>query len=875
MKTSVCSRCHRRVLPEDRQGSLTSFLLSDLSCNCNKVGDDGLRKITPAPIIIEDNSTICRRCNKVIPARQREGSITAFFFQEQRCHCKQPQPQSDTAAANGGVSQSRQGGKAPQSLPNDTGTKRQSNTHQKGLATRYQGGQRTARMADFRTVLHTVRQTTMSSNAAAASMAGLAPGQVIGGCYELLELAGQGGMGAVFKARHKGLGRACAIKFLAPNLISERTWLLFQREAKMVAELQHRTICQVYDLGIHDEKVPYYAMDFIEGETLDETLSSQGPLSVGATLELYLKVLEGLSYAHRRGIVHKDLKPANLMLTTSGDAQVEVKILDFGISELTEAAPVHSSTTTHGERRDENNQTKNDQKGADQNRAKTQRNQMEIIGSALYMSPEQFLGDNLDRRSDIYTLGCTMFETLTGAPPYLEESFEKLREAHLHQEPPTLGQATGLFFPPRITAIVAKCLEKDPEKRYQSANELSIDLDRALQGKELQFAQMNAGQTLETTEAIGTRPARIMLAAFTVVISTCLASAALCWMAISLMPSTNTETAGKQSEKPTGKGALSQGASSTNQPIAPTVEVIPNQKGGFSVQLTPEVNASDLLLLDLRTLTTKTIPTDTKVLETTANEKLVLYPLVSHINAFYKSGDLEAEIRGLDLTRDRKASGTIMLYAGEVFPKLQYMRVSGGSQTEAAARFREIAGLPNLEALTYAGEEKPLKLSAPAGLKVLTLENYRLPVVSLDSSQSKHLSKTSTLKELMKDEAYLHQKQSTPQKIVFKNCQLKAQSFRFLIDHKPPDEIVLEDCRLAESPFEDMAVYGVTRVTVLMHAETLPPWLAPESLKKDPIALPDLVFVNPNWTKERCRGFEAQMKNRCPEFKCKAVNRAD
>jgi len=280
--------------------------------------------------------------------------------------------------------------------------------------------------------------------------------------------------------------------------------------------------------------------------------------------------------------------------------------------------------------------------------------------------------------------------------------------------------------------------------------------------------------------------------------------------------------------------------------------------------------------LDLHTLTTRGIPADTKVLDTTANEKLVLYPLVSHINAFYKRGDLEWEIRGLDLTRDRKAAGTIMLYAGEVFPKLQYMRVCGSSQQEATERFREVARLKELEALTYVGETKTkAKLSAPAGLKKLTLESYRLPLVSLDTSQTRHLSKTTTLKELMKDETYLHQKQSTPKAIIFKNCQLKGSSFRFLIDHKPPDEIVLDDCRLDESPFEDMAVYGVTRVTVLMHTETLPPWLAPESLKKNPIALPELVLVNPTWTKERCRELETQMKNRCPEFKCKAVNRAD
>lgn len=421
----ICERCRKPKAKEGRGGSLTSFLLSDLSCSCDQVesiGQAGFAKPARAANLAE----ICRRCGKVYAAASMPGSLTSFFFKESRCSCPNPNLTSKRAAKRG-----------------------------------------RERSTQVRTAIRT-RFSLKSLEAAqeAAAMAALQSGQVIGGCYELINLAGQGGMGSVFKAKHQTLGRKCAIKLLSPSVISESSWKLFKNEAKILASLQHQTICHIYDLGIArlnlsgggadgEVNLPYYAMDYVEGFTLESLLDTNGPLSVGATIELFLKVCEGVSYAHRRGIIHKDLKPANLMLGIRGD-NPEVKILDFGISELSETAGLAKD---------------------------------EVVGSAPYMSPEQFTGKSLDQRSDIYSLGCSMYETLVGHPPFDEYEFELLGKLHLKEAIPSLSEASGVEFPEDLEAILSKCLQKSPDQRYQSVSELSIDLLRLLEGKPLQFAK--------------------------------------------------------------------------------------------------------------------------------------------------------------------------------------------------------------------------------------------------------------------------------------------------------------------------------------------------------------------------------------------------
>lgn len=266
--------------------------------------------------------------------------------------------------------------------------------------------------------------------------------------YKLMEQIGRGGMGIVFLAEHLALRRLCALKFLAPSLVSNTSLIMFQNEAKLVAGLHHPMICRIYDMGIHDGKLPFYAMDYLIGETLDSVLQQQRTLSAGAAVEVFLRVAEGLSYAHGQGIVHKDIKPSNIMLLPGPDESIGVNILDFGIAELIE--------------------TDDD--------ARAQR---DIIGSTFYMSPEQISGSALDHRSDIYSLGCSLFETLTGAPPFTGTTAAIGRQ-HLQDPVPTLHDRTGIEFPPALEAVLQRCLEKSADDRYQSASALAVDLQSIL-----------------------------------------------------------------------------------------------------------------------------------------------------------------------------------------------------------------------------------------------------------------------------------------------------------------------------------------------------------------------------------------------------------
>ena len=190
-------------------GSLTSFLLDDLSCTCGTGGDEKPR-IKSVAGQSKSRDKLCQRCGKIIPEVNRVGSLTAFFFKDLRCKC---------------------------AVSKDN-----------GLATRYIGkGLVAARQRKHATFMATTRSALAQESAAFME---LAPGQIIGGTYQLIAQAGQGGMGTVFRARHIVLRRECAIKFLAPSMVSQETWEMFQKEAKIISSLTHDTICQIYDLGL-------------------------------------------------------------------------------------------------------------------------------------------------------------------------------------------------------------------------------------------------------------------------------------------------------------------------------------------------------------------------------------------------------------------------------------------------------------------------------------------------------------------------------------------------------------------------------------------------------------------------------------------------
>ncbi len=279
--------------------------------------------------------------------------------------------------------------------------------------------------------------------------------------YEFLGTIGSGGMGVIYKARQTVLDKLVAIKMLHPHLVSTTAFRRFQVEGKAVGMLQHPYIINVHDLSITEAGQPYMVMDFVQGLPLSQVIERDGPLSVDRFLRIFDQICDAVAHAHNRGVLHRDLKPSNIMLTRR-EGQEEVRIMDFGIAKLIDAddGPNGSNQLT---------------KTGD------------TIGSPLYMSPEQTRGGKTDNRSDLYSLGCVMYEALTGAPPFSGTTSIETMMMHLNEKPVSLSQSLlgQKSFAPDLEAMVARLLEKNPDLRYQSMEELRAAIGRLQSGKAL------------------------------------------------------------------------------------------------------------------------------------------------------------------------------------------------------------------------------------------------------------------------------------------------------------------------------------------------------------------------------------------------------
>ncbi|MBA3858459.1 MAG: hypothetical protein C0507_16250 [Cyanobacteria bacterium PR.3.49] len=319
-----------------------------------------------------------------------------------------------------------------------------------------EGQKQQSSQADAQSELVEGSENTLGLSWGAA--AELKPGQIVADKYEVLEEVGRGGMGVVYRVEQLALGRVLAMKTLNAQEVSDVVWRRFQLEAKAAALLDHPNLISVHDCGLIDNTVPYFIMDFIEGTNLAKLIKDKGALSLEETLTIFIQVCFGLSYAHAVGVVHRDLKPSNIMLVPpqSDSNGLSVRVVDFGIAKLTaeEYQPTQALTRTG-----------------------------EIFGSPLYMSPEQCLGKPVDERSDIYSLGCVLFEALTGLPPFIGQTALSTMMQHQSTEAPTLKQATlGKEFPDAIEKIVRLMLEKNPESRYQDMKSVARDLSFLQQG---------------------------------------------------------------------------------------------------------------------------------------------------------------------------------------------------------------------------------------------------------------------------------------------------------------------------------------------------------------------------------------------------------
>ena len=281
-------------------------------------------------------------------------------------------------------------------------------------------------------------------------------GQVLSGRYELLELLGHGGMGAVYKAKHLEMDRLVAVKMLLPDVADDpEMHKRFLREAKASAKIIHPNVVQLIDFGQGDEAETYIVMEFLDGIGLDKVIEDYGFVQVNRAVHIFAQICDGVHKAHSKGIVHRDLKPSNIMLVNEEGETDFVKVVDFGLAKALDPTEETQKLTSTGE----------------------------IFGSPIYMSPEQCLGQQLDPRSDVYALGVLMYECLTGRVPFLGIVVAETIARQMTEQPKPFAEilpGVDLKIPHSLEAVVMKALSKKPHERQSSMLELKEEILEAM-----------------------------------------------------------------------------------------------------------------------------------------------------------------------------------------------------------------------------------------------------------------------------------------------------------------------------------------------------------------------------------------------------------
>ena len=297
--------------------------------------------------------------------------------------------------------------------------------------------------------------------------------RLLGGRYELDGVVGRGGMAEVYRARDIRLDRIVAIKTLRTDLARDQIFQArFRREAQSAASLNHPSIVAVYDTGedmTSGVPVPYIVMEYVDGRTVRDLLQEGHRLLPERSLEIIDGVLRALDYSHQAGIVHRDIKPGNVMVTRNGD----IKVMDFGIARAMSDAQATMTQTA------------------------------QVIGTAQYLSPEQARGERVDSRSDLYSTGCLLYELLTGRPPFTGDSPVAIAYQHVRENPVPPSRVDP-DVPPWADAIVLKAMAKAPADRYQTAADMRADLQRAASGMPVAAAPPTRFDMYPQTQRMGT-----------------------------------------------------------------------------------------------------------------------------------------------------------------------------------------------------------------------------------------------------------------------------------------------------------------------------------------------------------------------------------
>ncbi|HEX2266978.1 MAG TPA: Stk1 family PASTA domain-containing Ser/Thr kinase, partial [Actinomycetota bacterium] len=287
--------------------------------------------------------------------------------------------------------------------------------------------------------------------------------KVLGGRYEISSALGHGGMAEVYLGTDRVLGRQVAVKILGGHFADDESFVArFRREAQSAAALNHPNVVSVFDTG-SDDGTHFIVMEYVQGRTLADVIKDDAPLLPERAVEITESAAAALGFAHREGIVHRDVKPGNIMLTPTGD----VKVMDFGIARAVSSDSLTQTAT--------------------------------VLGTATYFSPEQAQGASVDARSDIYSLGCVLYEMVTSHPPFAADSPVTVAYKHVKEDPvpPSRLNADA---PASLDAIILKCLAKNPQNRYQSAAELQQDLERFRTGATVQATPIMPVEATQVVE---------------------------------------------------------------------------------------------------------------------------------------------------------------------------------------------------------------------------------------------------------------------------------------------------------------------------------------------------------------------------------------
>lgn len=267
--------------------------------------------------------------------------------------------------------------------------------------------------------------------------------------FEFISEVGTGGVGVIYKAKQKNTGNIVAIKMLSFEDVSKESKLRFQEEAKACSRLVHDDLPKLMDYGLTEHGQPYMVLEFFDGADLAQVLRTAGGVSMVTALDIAEQICSGLQYAHAQGVLHRDLKPSNIMIKWSEGLPV-VKIVDFGIAKLIDEDEQRDKLTKTGE----------------------------MIGTPTYMSPEQIVGKDIDQRSDLYSVGCVLYELLVGHPPFVGSNSVQTILSQLNDKPMSMKEACRREFPNELEKVIVTLLEKDPKDRYRNAGALKDDIHK-------------------------------------------------------------------------------------------------------------------------------------------------------------------------------------------------------------------------------------------------------------------------------------------------------------------------------------------------------------------------------------------------------------